>query len=77
MSKHRPKLSRELLFPIGMLVVLTGVIIWKQGHLESFDWLVIIVLAVMLIARVIEWVYKFYNKPANESTDQERMDDKD
>jgi hypothetical protein len=75
MSKYKSKLFRELLFPIGMLIVLTGLVIWKKGNLESFDWLVIIVLAGMLLARVIEWLFKCYTQRNRENTDQEKIEE--
>jgi cytochrome b subunit of formate dehydrogenase len=77
MSNQKSKLFWQLLLPIGMLIAMTGVIIWKRGNLESFDWLIIIVLAVMLLIRLIEWVYRRFNSKTTTEASEKVMDAKD
>lgn len=65
-----------VLLPIGVIIALVGGF-YRKRQLESFDWLVIIVLGIMLFAKLVEWVYRrFNNKTSNAETEVDVVDDK-
>lgn len=56
MSKAKPNKFWDFVVPVVMLLLIAILIIFKSGILESFDWLVIIILSVLLIVKMIEWL---------------------